>query len=92
MHTQGWGLKGHGISVFYHGKFMQFNGSEGTLTLVLGKTILYANFSTVSCCTNMYLLAVCSFNSPDNWYFYQQYFKSAYALIDEGWSPPDDER
>ncbi|XP_072043976.1 N-alpha-acetyltransferase 25, NatB auxiliary subunit-like [Amphiura filiformis] len=28
---------------------------------------------------------------PDNWFFFQQYFESAFALIDKEWSLPEDE-
>ncbi|XP_072164093.1 N-alpha-acetyltransferase 25, NatB auxiliary subunit-like [Diadema setosum] len=30
-------------------------------------------------------------NEPDNWSFYEQYYKSAFKLIDSAWTPPESE-
>eukprot|EP00057_Strongylocentrotus_purpuratus_P004285 XP_003728406.1 PREDICTED: N-alpha-acetyltransferase 25, NatB auxiliary subunit [Strongylocentrotus purpuratus] len=29
---------------------------------------------------------------PDNWFFYEQYFTSAFKLLDASWTPPEDEQ
>ena len=33
LHGQGWVLKDHGISLYYHGKVMEFKSAEGAQTL-----------------------------------------------------------